>query len=155
MKSYGDLAAWLDESDPIQTAKLLEAINKAVKQLESSNKTQKPTIVVADSLNGVESCDDCGCKLFETYLGGDVPPRSHVCCVRCGSKRKVMTVDHQCVYHHGLIKFAEASIKFRQALKDLDIPFETVDDSTTVTATLEQMAEVDKLFSEIFKETSK
>lgn len=142
---------WLDERDPIQTAKLLEVINKEVKRLESANKSQNPAIVVADSLNGVEPCEDCGCKLYETYLGGDVPKRSHVCCVRCGTKRKVMSVDHQHTYHHALRKFTESSIKFHQALKGMGIPFEYVDDSTTITVTPEQMAEVDKLFCEIFK----
>lgn len=152
--SYDDLD-WLDESDPIQTAKLLEAIKQAIKQVSSVDKPQNPAVVVADSLNGVEPCEDCGCKLFETYLGGDVPKRSHVCCVRCGTKRKVMSVDHQHTYHHALKKFAESSIKFHQALKDAGIPFESVDGSTTITVSPEQMAEVDKLFCEIFEETSK
>ena len=110
---------------------------------------------MASEVKTTDVCEDCGCKLFETYLGGDVPPRSHVCCVRCGTKRKVMSVDHQHTYHHALRKFAESSIKFHQALKDAGIPFESIDDSTTITATPKQMAEVDKLFCDIFKEASK
>ena len=153
--SYDDLVDWLNENDPTQTAKLRETIKDAIKRLESADKPQKPAIVVADSLNDVEPCEDCGCKLYETYLGGDVPKRSHVCCVRCGTKRKVMSVDHRHTYHHALRKFAESSIKFHQALKDAGIPFESIDGSTTITATPKQMAEIDKLFCEIFKEVSK
>lgn len=104
---------------------------------------------MASEVKTADVCEDCGCKLFETYLGGDVPERSHVCCVRCGHKRVISPDKTVGVYHHYGPEFGQ---RFNQLLTDAGVEFGCRVDATVVVATLEQHEQVTELFNKVCKE---